>query len=507
MLTRFEVSGFKNLRDVVVDFGPFTCIAGPNGVGKSNLFDAIQLLSALSRTPFSRAFGEIRAGGGQRGTVRSMLSPRVLAGEENLRLAAELIVPGTTEIAHRSPFMTTGAVRRNVRLHNTFLRYEIELSVDDSDGVAPRLGIVRESLAPLRMESLPEPMRAVFADYVVEGEWNNINDIFVTYPLRRCEKGVPTIYVLDTTFDEERDPYDFMDSVEVDGMEATALSMADLFVPPEVRAVRREMASWRFLSLEPSAMRVADSVDEVGPISATGAHVPAFLHRQEQRTGSAVCDEVRRAVSALVDIRSLRVVPNGDFLELRARLGEGPELPARSLSDGTLRFLTLAALGVSDDIGLIALEEPENGIHPAKIEAMLGLLRSLSQPEEPEKPEEKNYSDPWSRLESTDSTEPIDPIGPKSGRLRQVLVNTHSPYLVEEVLRRAPDDVLCAVLWTRQGPDGRRSSSASFHPLAGTWRVQRWKERGGPRAMAPVSRSRLVDYLRDPAAEDTGDDA
>ena len=492
MLTRFEVSGFKNLRDVVVDFGPFTCIAGPNGVGKSNLFDAIQLLSALSRTSFSRAFGEIRAGGGQRGTVRSMLSPRVLAGEENLRLAAELIVPGTTEIAHR-----------NVRLHNTFLRYEIELSVDDSDGVAPRLGIVRESLAPLRMESLPEPMQALCADYVIEGERNGINDnIFVTYPLRRCEKDVPTIHVFDTTFDEERDPYDFMDSVEVDGMEATALSMADLFVPPEVRAVRWEMASWRFLSLEPSAMRAADSVDEVGPISATGAHVPAFLHRQEQRTGSAVCDEVRRAVSALVDIRSLRVVPNGDFLELRARLGEGPELPARSLSDGTLRFLTLAALGVSDDIGLIALEEPENGIHPAKIEAMLGLLRSLSQPEEPEKPEEKNYSDPRSRL-----VELIDPIGPKIGRLRQVLVNTHSPYLVEEVLRRVPDDVLCAVLWTRQDPDGRRSSSASFHPLAGTWRVQRWKERGGPRAMAPVSRSRLVDYLRDPAAEDTGDDA
>ena len=490
MLTRFEVSGFKNLRDVVVDFGPFTCIAGPNGAGKSNLFDAIQLLSALSRTSFSRAFGEIRAGGGQRGTVRSMLSPRVLAGEENLRLAAELIVPGTTEIAHR-----------NVRLHNTFLRYEIELSVDDSDGVAPRLGIVRESLAPLRMESLPEPMRAVCADYVIEGEWNGINDnIFVTYPLRRCEKGVPTIYVLDTTFDEERDPYDFMDSVEVDGMEATALSMADLFVPPEVRAVRWEMASWRFLSLEPSAMRAADGVDEVGPISATGAHVPAFLYRKERRAGSAVCDEVRRAVSALVDIRSLRVVPNGDFLELRARLGEGPELPARSLSDGTLRFLTLAALGVSDDIGLIALEEPENGIHPAKIEAMLELLRSLSQPEEPE----EDRLDDWSWLAPT---EPIDPIGPKIGRLRQVLVNTHSPYLVEEVLRRAPDDVLCAVLWTRQDPDGRRSSSASFHPLAGTWRVQRWKERGGPRAMAPVSRSRLVDYLRDPAAEDTGDDA
>ena len=505
MLTRFEVSGFKNLRDVVVDFGPFTCIAGPNGAGKSNLFDAIQLLSALSRTSFSRAFGEIRAGGGQRGTVRSMLSPRVLAGEENLRLAAELIVPGTTEIVHRSPFMTTGAVRRNVRPHNTFLRYEIELSVDDSDGVAPRLGIVRESLAPLRMESLPEPIRAVCADYVVSESWS---DIFATCSDENPRRdGTVFVDIIDQIDDEETGLVDIVNSVEIDGTKAAVLSMTDLVVAPEVRAVRREMASWRFLSLEPSAMRAADDVDEVGPISATGAHVPAFLHRQEQRTGSAVCDEVRRAVSALVDIRSLRVVPNGDFLELRARLGEGPELPARSLSDGTLRFLTLAALGVSDDIGLIALEEPENGIHPAKIEAMLELLRSLSQPEEPEKPEEKNYSDPWSRLESTDPTESIDPIGPKIGRLRQVLVNTHSPYLVEEVLRRAPDDVLCAVLWTRQDPDGRRSSSASFHPLAGTWRVQRWKERGGPRAMAPVSRSRLVDYLRDPAAEDTGDDA
>ena len=505
MLTRFEVSGFKNLRDVVVDFGPFTCIAGPNGVGKSNLFDAIQLLSALSRTSFSRAFGEIRAGGGQRGTVRSMLSPRVLAGEENLRLAAELIVPGTTEIVHRSPFMTTGAVRRNVRPHNTFLRYEIELSVDDSDGVAPRLGIVRESLAPLRMESLPEPIRVVCADYVVSESWS---DIFATCSDENPRRdGTVFVDIIDQIDDEEMGLVDIVNSVEIDGTKAAVLSMTDLVVAPEVRAVRREMASWRFLSLEPSAMRAADDVDEVGPISATGAHVPAFLHRREQRTGSAVCDEVRRAAAALVDIRTLRVVPNGDFLELRAQLGEGPELPARSLSDGTLRFLTLAALGVSDDIGLIALEEPENGIHPAKIEAMLELLRSLSQPEEPEKPEKKNYSDPWSRLESTDPTESIDPTGPKIGRLRQVLVNTHSPYLVEEVLRRAPDDVLCAVLWARQDPDGRRSSSASFHPLAGTWRVQRWKERGGSRAMAPVSRSRLVDYLRDPAAEDAEDDA
>ena len=39
MLTRLKVSGFKNLVDVDIRFGPFTCIAGPNAVGKSNLFE------------------------------------------------------------------------------------------------------------------------------------------------------------------------------------------------------------------------------------------------------------------------------------------------------------------------------------------------------------------------------------------------------------------------------------------------------------------------------------
>jgi predicted ATPase len=47
MLTRLKVSGFKNLVDVDVRFGPFTCVAGANGVGKSNLFDAIRFLTLI----------------------------------------------------------------------------------------------------------------------------------------------------------------------------------------------------------------------------------------------------------------------------------------------------------------------------------------------------------------------------------------------------------------------------------------------------------------------------
>ena len=55
MLTRLEVNGFKNLVDFALDFGPYTCIAGPNGVGKSNIFDAIRFLSLLTECTINQA--------------------------------------------------------------------------------------------------------------------------------------------------------------------------------------------------------------------------------------------------------------------------------------------------------------------------------------------------------------------------------------------------------------------------------------------------------------------
>ncbi len=62
MLTRLVAKGFKNLVDVDLYFGPLTCIAGPNGVGKSNLFDAIMFLQALADRPLLEAAVSVRGG-------------------------------------------------------------------------------------------------------------------------------------------------------------------------------------------------------------------------------------------------------------------------------------------------------------------------------------------------------------------------------------------------------------------------------------------------------------
>ena len=62
MLTRLVVKFFKNLVDVDVALGPFTCIAGPNGAGKSNLFGAISFLSNLADKFFTDAARSTRGG-------------------------------------------------------------------------------------------------------------------------------------------------------------------------------------------------------------------------------------------------------------------------------------------------------------------------------------------------------------------------------------------------------------------------------------------------------------
>lgn len=72
MLTRLRVSGFKNLVDVDVRFGPFTCIAGANGVGKSNLFDAIRFLSALADRPLIDAALSVRDADGRSTDIRNL---------------------------------------------------------------------------------------------------------------------------------------------------------------------------------------------------------------------------------------------------------------------------------------------------------------------------------------------------------------------------------------------------------------------------------------------------
>jgi predicted ATPase len=69
--------------------------------------------------------------------------------------------------------------------------------------------------------------------------------------------------------------------------------------------------------------------------------------------------------------------------EVELRVLEGAArtpIPARVLSEGTLRILGLLALGgAKDPPALIGFEEPENGIHPRRIKLIAEYLKTQAE--------------------------------------------------------------------------------------------------------------------------------
>ena len=142
MLTRLKVNGFKNLVDFSLDFGPYTCIAGPNGVGKSNIFDAIQFLSLLTTHPISEAALNIRNSGESTGDIADLFFRGTDPGNKRLEFAAEMIVNGKV----------TDDFGREARASSSFLRYEIAFNYDQPSPTTGYLGgliLEKEVLKPI----------------------------------------------------------------------------------------------------------------------------------------------------------------------------------------------------------------------------------------------------------------------------------------------------------------------------------------------------------------------
>ncbi len=106
---------------------------------------------------------------------------------------------------------------------------------------------------------------------------------------------------------------------------------------------------------------------------------------------------------------------------IKLRGGDGKWFSSRVLSEGTLRILALCILEYDEKYtGLLCFEEPENGIHPFRINATTQLLKDLS-----------------SSFKDNDDT------------LRQVIVNTHSPVVISQLVRWS-NDISVSVWLSRQ---------------------------------------------------------
>lgn len=443
MLTRLEVQGFKNLLDVTVDFGPFTCIAGVNGIGKSNVFDAIEFLSYLANEALVEASQRVRGASGMRGgDPRDLFWDGYREHPREITLAAEMLVPAEVEDDLGSPALPT----------TTFLRYEVGLGYapPEGEGSVGRLTLERETLGHITKGDAPRHLRFEhsakrFRNSVLSGQ----------------RRGGPFLSTEDreggTVINVHGDGGSFGRPQPRAAVRAgrTVLSTVTTNDYPTILAARREMQSWRKLALEPSALRAPDNFSAPRSLSADGSHLTATLYRiatDSARTADngdaeAVYAQVADRLSDLtgVSVEGLRVEPDAvrEVFTLFLQERTGLRLPARALSEGTLRFLALCVLLEDPTVtGLICMEEPENGIHPANLPAMVNLVRDLAV--DPQ--EAPAFDNPF----------------------RQVIVNTHSPGVVQLC---SPEDLLLAELRPHRAPDGSMATALSLVPFRGSWRA------------------------------------
>jgi predicted ATPase len=458
MLTRLKVTGFKNLVDVDVRFGPFTCIAGVNGVGKSNLFDAIRFLSALADRPFLEAAKCVRDEDGKTGDVRSLFHRVENVPDLEMEFEAEMIIPlrGTDDLGQLA------------EAGKTFLKYTLRLTYKEEDegGNPGTLAIVKEELGHINTKEsrkhLPFGPSAAWRSSVIDGRRTT------SYISTECSDGQTTI------------------ELHQDGNAGRALRRNAANLPrtvlssiytretPTVLLARREMQSWHLLQLEPSSLRRPDELTAPNRLGPDGSNLAATLYRlartcqpisgtekNGKREDPAVYAQIANRLSELIDdVASIDIERDDkrELLTLHVTNKERTTLPARALSDGTLRFLALAVLERDPDTqGVICLEEPENGIHPERIPAILQLLRDIA----------------------VDTEERVGPDNP----LRQVIVNTHSPSVVSQVL----DADLLVAEYREHIRGGKRFKGVSFCCLPNTWREAAGAE--------TVARGRLLAYL------------
>ncbi|RKN41782.1 AAA family ATPase [Streptomyces hoynatensis] len=462
MLTRLEVSGFKNLLDLTVELGPFTCIAGENGTGKSNVFDAIQLLSLLADRPLMEAAQEVRGTHSERhGDARDLFWNGYEPGEHRMRFAAEMIVPPEP--------VEDDFGRISEPPTSSFLRYELELGYQPPTGAEKigRLTLLHESLGYIRKGDALTRLRFPHSKQRFRDRMIRSKRYGTSFISTSVEEGDPVIRI-----HQDGGSRGQPRPAAASRARATVVSTVTSSDDPTILAARREMQSWRRLALEPSALRSSDQYVDPRSIGPNGLHLPGALFRialQDTDSGDDPSRVYARVAGRLSDLSGLQVrtldVQEDDVRQLLTiRLHEisGMVLPARSLSEGTLRFLALCVLLEDPEVrGLVCMEEPENGIHPGNLPAMVGLVRDLA----------------------------VDPTGTPGddNPLRQVLINTHSPGVVQLVDR---GDLLFADTEAYKAASGDVTRRLRLRPLEGTWRAS------GTRNY--VTKTDILPYLETP---------
>ncbi|QRN96866.1 AAA family ATPase [Archangium violaceum] len=323
-LTGLRVDGYRALEGFEARFGALTVLSGAQGSGKSSLLDCLALLSFAAAHPLPPGLDP--RGTGQR-----------------------LFHAGAPERIHLSLCVTSGTGRS--------LRYAVSLG---GPLEAPR--VTSERLASVERDaSGRESEPFTFLDF--KGGKGTVRTVMWEPPRPRVLPVPRTVPPDELALRGELDP---------------ALRV--------VASFREFLSGWRchpgFEVGRGSAVRRPVPSEPEPLLALDGSNLSAVLFHLMVEHPERWRELEAHLRSAIPSFHSLSVKPRGGpgtVIGVWREAGVRDELTLADLSDGTLRFLCLAALCLSPrKPPLVGLDGPEVGLHPRVLPVLAGLLRRAS---------------------------------------------------------------------------------------------------------------------------------
>lgn len=327
MITELRLQNWKSFADAKIFIDPLTIVIGTNASGKSNIFDALKFLRALSTPRYvTEVLNELR--GGVSGAIRR--------GETFCKLS--IVVSDEVE-------------------DGTEWCYEVGLSYDEKQNVyisAEKLSEqgtdTAESVVLFERVALAEPLSSevLVSYYAPEHHYKWF-----------FQSGASVLSQLAYIDCHER-------------IKKAASSMA------------AHLKRIRLANPIPEHMRGYSTLSDV--LWEDASNLAGYLANMDEESQQQVYSELLKYLAPLPDkdikdISAVKIPLTNDAMLVCAEEwipGERQEQSARGMSDGTLRFAGIIAMLVTaEDKSLILLEELDKGVHPSRAKAMVKMLREI----------------------------------------------------------------------------------------------------------------------------------
>ncbi|HEY9772635.1 MAG TPA: AAA family ATPase [Planktothrix sp.] len=322
MIKDFKVTNYRSIKDVWLRLQPINVIVGPNGVGKSNLYRALYLVSAAATGQLSMALAT-------EGSVGAAL----WAGPHGKKSKAEIEVSVTVDE----------------------FQYNLACGPMRCDGGCHQRPEVFKSDAEIKSEEVYRWQKGHKHSLLKRGR---------VYVEARNASGKMVDY-----------------TKQVRDNESVLTGLRDPFAFPDLFALREEFLNWRFFHdfrTDVDSPLRKPRISVMTPLmSHDGGDFVAALATIQAVDEDALTESLELAFpGSKLDFEQ---TPSGlDLLMLGPNMRR--PLKVHELSDGTLQYLCLiAALLSARPPSLLALNEPETSVHPRLYEHLARLIVASSE--------------------------------------------------------------------------------------------------------------------------------